>query len=67
MKTILSKISRLEQSIEYGLLTRSEATREVRLIYLLVADKYEEGSDNFMLLLSNLTDTYTLIQDTYIN
>lgn len=65
MKTILSKISRLEQSIELGLLTRNEAMQQLRQLRGLVVDKYEEGTDTFQTLIYSLIDVNSLIQDIY--
>jgi hypothetical protein len=51
--------------IESGLLTKSEAMRQLRELRFSIADKYNEGSDNFMILIYSLIDVNNLIEDLY--
>ena len=65
MKKLLKQIDSLYEMIESGLLTKSEAMRQLRELRLSIADKYNEGSDNFMILIYSLIDVNNLIEDLY--
>lgn len=63
MKTILNNIDKLYEAISNGLLTRSEANLKIRELRSSIADKYEEGSDNFTTCINSLVDCHLLINE----
>jgi hypothetical protein len=65
MKKLLNQIDSLYANIESGLLTKSEAMSQLRELRFSIADKYNEGSDNFMILIYSLIDVNNLIEDLY--
>jgi hypothetical protein len=67
MKTLIKRISKLSESIELGLITRSESMYQLRVLRSDISNKYNEGSDNYMTLIYDLIDVNTLIQETYTN
>jgi hypothetical protein len=65
MKKLLKQIDQLYDMIESGLLTKSEAMRQLRELNYDNNEKYDEGSDEHMNVYSSLIDVNTLITDTY--
>ena len=62
MKALLIKIDTLIEQIEAGLLTRGEAFVQLRKLRKEIADKFEEGSDEFIQCISPLIDAHELAQ-----
>lgn len=56
MKTLLKKIDKLTEEIEMGFYTRKECFAKLRALRNEVADKFEEGSDEFMQCVYHLID-----------
>jgi hypothetical protein len=56
MKLLLKKIDTLTDNIEMGLLTRGQAFSKLRELRSDIADKYEEGSDEFVKCIEPLID-----------
>jgi len=56
MKNLLNKIDQLTERIEMGFLTRSESLSQLRGLRAEIADKFEEGSDEFMQCIGPLID-----------
>ena len=56
MKIIIQTIDNLTEQIEMGFFTESEAMFKLRELRSEVADKFEEGSDEFMRCICPLVD-----------
>ena len=56
MKTLLNKIDKLTDQIEMGFFTKSVAMFKLRELRSEVAEKFEEGSDEFMQCIYPLID-----------
>ena len=56
MKTIFKKIDKLTERIEMGLFTKAEAFSNLRELRSEIAEKYGEGSDDFMQCICLLVD-----------
>lgn len=65
MKKLLNQIDSLYANIESGLLTKSEAMRQLRDLKFSMADRYEVWSDEFTELMHSLLDVHYLIEDLY--
>ena len=63
MKTLLNKIDNLIETLEMGLLTESQANIEIRTLHSDILDKYEEGSDNYIICSIELVEAHNLNQD----
>ena len=60
MKTLIKKIDNLTEKIEMGLFTKSEAIFKLRELRSEVAEKFEEGSDEFMQCIECLIDANSI-------
>ena len=56
MKTLLKKIDQLTEKIEMGFYTKSEALFQLRQLRSEVAEKFEEGGDEFIQCINLLID-----------
>jgi hypothetical protein len=65
MKKLLNQIDSLYANIESGLLTKSEAMRQLRDLKFSMADRYEVWSDEFTELMHSLLDVHYLIEELY--
>jgi len=65
MKKLLKQIDKLYEMIDSGLLTKSEAMRQLRELRFTMADRYEVWSDEFTILMHSLLDVHYLIEDLY--
>jgi hypothetical protein len=65
MKAIIKRISKLEEIIEMGLLTRDQAMQRIRIERSNILDKFEEGSDKFIQCIEALIDVQSLVNDIY--
>jgi hypothetical protein len=63
MKTLLRKIDQMTEKIEMGFFTRSESLRLLRNMRQEIADKFEEGSDEFIQCVTPLIDIHVFVVD----
>jgi len=56
MRNLLKKIDELTELLEMGLLTKDYSLLQIRKIRSEIADKYEEGSDEFIMAIYPLID-----------
>ena len=60
MKNLLKRIDKLTECLEMGFFTKEESLFHLRSLRSEISDKFEEGSDNFMICISALIDANEL-------
>lgn len=65
MKKLLKSIEELTQAIENGFLTLEECNTKLKALRNSILDKYEEGTDNFIICLYPLIDADELKKELF--